>query len=264
MSLLPLPERSYTSLDKAFNDINIWAINHGYGVAKECSKPENHGKTQKFWWFCSFSCQSNFTSIQQKTTCMTGCQFCATIMHTVQGGIWKFKVVNDKHNHPATLSELALPVHCKRTEADCAEIKNLTQSNTHPQAIYNNFLSQDKKLVYNDRYKFKKESLQGRTPVQALLHEPKEYRLADSEEIQCYYYKATKDHQDHLQTLFFTHSRSIEILKGNYDTIMLDCTSKTNKFQMPLLHIIGMTCLNTSFEIAYCLLPNEQQPAYMR
>ena len=106
--------------------------------------------------------------------------------------------------------------------------------------------------------------MQGRTPVQALLHELKEYRLdsAESKEIQRYYYKATKDNQDRLHTLFFAHPKSIEILKGNYDIILLDCTYKTNKFRMPLLHITGVTCLNTSFEIAYCFLPNERQPAY--
>ena len=52
MNLPQPPERSYASLDEAFNDINAWASSHGYGVAKERSILDKHGNTRKVWLFC--------------------------------------------------------------------------------------------------------------------------------------------------------------------------------------------------------------------
>jgi hypothetical protein len=43
---------------------------------------------------------------------------------------------------------------------------------------------------------------------------------------------------------------------------MLDCTYKTNKFNMPFLYIVGITSMNTTYNIAYCLLPNEEEVSY--
>ena len=104
--------------------------------------------------------------------------------------------------------------------------------------------------------------LQGKTPVQALLQELEHYiDIADKPDSK-YYYKVIKDAQDHLHTLLFAHPKSIKLLHSNYDVLLLNCTYKTNKFHKPLLHISGITCPGTSFEIAYCFLPNEQEPSY--
>jgi len=37
----------------------------------------------------------------------------------------------------------------------------------------------------------------------------------------------------------------------------MDCTYKTNKYKMSLLIIIGVTCLNTSFFVAFCFMKGE-------
>lgn len=52
------------------------------------------------------------------------------------------------------------------------------------------------------------------------------------------------------------------MLRKHYDVLFLDCTYKTNKFKMPLLHITGVTCLGTNFEVALCFLPDEKQASY--
>ena len=39
----------------------------------------------------------------------------------------------------------------------------------------------------------------------------------------------------------------------------MDCTYKTNRFNMPLLSIIGITSLGTNFWVAFCFLRNEKE-----
>ena len=169
---------------------------------------------------------------------------------------WQLKVGHAEHNREATLSALALPVHCCQEEQ---EIQSLLKSNTSPHAILNNLIEKGKTIdiqdIYNECVKIQKEMLQGKIPVQALLQELEHY--IDITEDSKYYYRVMKDAQNCLHTLFFAHPRLIELLCSNYDVLLLNCTYKTNKFHMPLLHINGITCLGTSFEIAYCFLPNE-------
>ena len=34
----------------------------------------------------------------------------------------------------------------------------------------------------------------------------------------------------------------------------MDCTYKTNRYKMPLLDIVGVTALNTSFHVGFCFV----------
>ena len=43
----------------------------------------------------------------------------------------------------------------------------------------------------------------------------------------------------------------------------MDCTYKTNKYRLPLLHIVGMTSLNSQFSAGFCFLKEEKQKDYM-
>lgn len=52
------------------------------------------------------------------------------------------------------------------------------------------------------------------------------------------------------------------MLKDNPDVLMLDCTYKTNKFNMPFLHIVGVNNMNKTFDVAFAFLPNEEEPVY--
>jgi hypothetical protein len=45
-------------------------------------------------------------------------------------------------------------------------------------------------------------------------------------------------------------------------TILLDFTYKTNKSNMPLLHIVGMNSCNWYFMVAFCFLSAEKEPNY--
>ena len=42
----------------------------------------------------------------------------------------------------------------------------------------------------------------------------------------------------------------------------MDCTYKTNRFGMPLLHVVGLTSVYTSFSVCFVFLRNEDSKSY--
>ena len=42
----------------------------------------------------------------------------------------------------------------------------------------------------------------------------------------------------------------------------MDCTYRTNKYKLPLLHILGCTNLQTFFSAGFCFLSNETHADY--
>lgn len=66
------------------------------------------------------------------------------------------------------------------------------------------------------------------------------------------------DEERHLSHLFFAHEKNVSLFKDNYDIIRMDCAYKTNRFNMPLLNIIGVTGMNTKIHIAQASIQNEK------
>jgi hypothetical protein len=62
--------------------------------------------------------------------------------------------------------------------------------------------------------------------------------------------------------LFIADARSVEYLNKHPDVLLLDCTYKTNKFDMPLLDILGIDHHGNSFTIALCFLDQEVTENY--
>jgi hypothetical protein len=58
------------------------------------------------------------------------------------------------------------------------------------------------------------------------------------------------------------HVKQQELLRTNPDILLMDCTYRTNKYRMPLLHILGCTNLQTFFSAGFCFLRNETYQDY--
>lgn len=67
------------------------------------------------------------------------------------------------------------------------------------------------------------------------------------------------DVSEHITHLFFASRRSLARYEGYPEVVLLDCTYITHRFCMPLLNIIGITDLNTSFYIAFAFIKSEQE-----
>lgn len=66
-----------------------------------------------------------------------------------------------------------------------------------------------------------------------------------------------------MKSLFIAHPQSLELAKHFGTTFILDCTYKTNKFKLPLLHIAGINNSNKSFSVAFCFISKERTNQYI-
>ncbi len=62
--------------------------------------------------------------------------------------------------------------------------------------------------------------------------------------------------------LFIADSGSVKYLDRHPDILLLDCSFKTNKFDMPLLHILGVDHHGNDFTVAVCWLHRELEECY--
>jgi hypothetical protein len=107
--------------------------------------------------------------------------------------------------------------------------------------------------IYTARKKAQQELLQGISPI---LHLNR--TLADSD-----FTTATKvDDSGKLKALFFCHSVSVELLAAYHHVIQVNCTYKTNKYKMSLLHFTGITSSSKTFILAFCFLAEETHLYY--
>ena len=61
---------------------------------------------------------------------------------------------------------------------------------------------------------------------------------------------------------YLLHPESLAYLQAYPDTLILDCTYKTNKYGMPLLDMIGVDACQRSFCIAFAFLNGESEQDY--
>jgi hypothetical protein len=107
--------------------------------------------------------------------------------------------------------------------------------------------------IRNDRIALRASILAGRTPIEALLDE-----LSTQEWV----FDVRRDSKNHVQYLFFAHRKQVERLRTNPDVLLIDCTYRTNKYRLPLMHILGYTNLKTFFSAGFCFLRNETHQDY--
>ena len=66
----------------------------------------------------------------------------------------------------------------------------------------------------------------------------------------------------HVTRLFFAHRKSIDMMKDFPEVLLMDCTYKTNRFKMPLLDMVGVSSLGTTFHFAFAFLMEENAEDY--
>jgi uncharacterized membrane protein len=110
------------------------------------------------------------------------------------------------------------------------------------------------RTIYNVKTKIKKDNLGGKTIIQALFEE-----LGQGG----FMYNILQDEADHITHLFFADPRSVMLTRSFTNIFIMDCTYKTNKYKMPLLDIIGITCFNTSFYSGFVFLKKESTENYV-
>jgi hypothetical protein len=97
------------------------------------------------------------------------------------------------------------------------------------------------------------EDLEGRRPIEALLDSIREKKE---------FYKVQRDLHGRVTHLFFSPNEGAEMARRFYGVVLIDCTYKTNRFKMPLLHVCGVTPCNNTFSFAFAFLASETETDY--
>ena len=258
---IPAPLNNiYNSFEAAYSAFKDHSIENGYGFKCQWSRPYNASVKTRFYYLCDRCGNYNSKATIRKTgTRKNGCSFSVLIFQEKDSTQWKLEVKNGSHNHPPSLHPSGHHVHRKRTASQKDTIQAMTQAGTAPKQIITALYQENSSIyitardVRNERIALRAKYLGERSPIEALLDD-----LSTSEWV----FDIRKDSENHIQSLFFAHKKQIELLHANPDVLLMDCTYRTNKFKLPLLHILGYTNLGTFFSAGFCFLRNETQQDY--
>jgi hypothetical protein len=84
--------------------------------------------------------------------------------------------------------------------------------------------------IYNLNASFRRDQRHGLSANDALIQHLKDNRI---------HFKINITPENRTRHLFIAYPQSIQLARTNQDVVLIDNTYKTNKFGMPLLHMIG-------------------------
>src|SRR5579871_3941802 len=220
--------------------------------------PPNSDIKTRYYYHCDRSGkhQSKATILSTSTGTIE-CPFKLIIFKT-NNDQWKLEVRDKHHNHPRSLNPSAHNVYRRRTQAQKDTTESMTHAGVRPIQIMAALQEDPDTLIsaadiHGERKVIRENHLNGRSPIETLLDD-----LSTPEWV----FAVKKDADNHVHNLFFAHHKQIELLLANPDILLMDCTYRTNKYKLPLLHILGCTNLQTFFSAGFCFLHNETQEDY--
>jgi hypothetical protein len=173
---------------------------------------------------------------------------------------WKIVSILNEHNHESNPdlighsiarqmnSEEKAAVHrLASVGAGAAEAVNMLQNE------YNNTYT-SKRDIYNEFAAVRQDFLNGRSSIQALFESLQQWRFV---------YAVQTDSTGSITALFFAHPKAVELCNQFSSVFIMDCTYKTNQFEMPLLNIVGITSTFKTFNAGFVFLSEEKIASYV-
>ena len=167
------------------------------------------------------------------------------------------KVV-ETHNHPVSHNVIGHSIARKPTATEKERIRTLGEQGVPPKAILSVLRSefQNERTsageIYNELSAARMDMLAGRTPIEALLELVSQDDYVSRVKLDCVT----------TECIFFSHRDSVELCRTYSTVFLMDCTYKTNKFKMPLLNIVGITCTNQKFNAGFAFMHEEKEETY--
>ncbi|POV97591.1 hypothetical protein PSTT_14978 [Puccinia striiformis] len=237
---------TFVSKDALFAFCQNWAKVRGYAVATGHSA---RGKNVYIQCDRSGEYRGVVPSIsgQNTSTMKVECPFllygATSTSQKVTNKSWRLEIRHGDHNHEPSPVASAHAAHRLLQPGQLKEVGRLRKSNLKPAQILLQLRTADpntlatNRTISNALQKQRREELDGKTPIEALLCILKETNWSWDAK-----YTATGA----VQNLFFAHPRSIHLAQIYHHVALLDATYKTNSSKIPLLHIIGQTATNRS------------------
>ncbi|XP_026406379.1 PKS-NRPS hybrid synthetase CHGG_01239-like [Papaver somniferum] len=136
----------------------------------------------------------------------------------------------------------------------------MTRARMPPRKILSKLKADDKnnkttlQQIYNARSTLRRKDLQGRLVMQQLLWLAQKKNYAFQEKL---------DEFGHVMHLFIAHPECVKLALCFPQVLILDCTYKTNKYEMILMNVVGHTSTKSPFTVAFCFLHDELKESYV-
>ena len=178
---------------------------------------------------------------------------------------WNLKIMNSKHNHiPSSTPEAhSVLKRLAMTSEIRSEITRQLTIQTAFSKIFAVMRIDDStatnsmfivRNVYNFQIQLRRDELKSLTLIQALIRKF---------ERKNWIYEFQKNEKNRIINFFFIRDICQQILKSNFEVLVMNCIYKINRFKMPLLVISDQTTLHTSFYVTFCFQMKERTENYI-
>lgn len=258
----PPAGQSFVAREALEKYLKSFAVSQGYAVSvRSSSKTSVTFKCDRGGSYRDNNKTPKDASQQRDTSSrLIGCNWRVTGSLHSSDGRWHLNITNGEHsNHSASENMIGHSRARGLNDQQEAVVNNMLKSGTAPKNIMTTLQQDDpnilftKRDLYNLKWKLRKTELNGRTPIKALLDQLKTGDYAH--DVKC-------DHDGNVTHLFFAEQRSIEFTRKFSDVLLLDCTYKTNRYRMPLLNVVGMTNVGSTYFSGCCFMAAEKQSDY--
>ncbi|KAG5567257.1 hypothetical protein RHGRI_002722 [Rhododendron griersonianum] len=201
-------------------------------------------------------------AVKKRATRSTGTKKieCPFLLKGVKGNDgWTVSVHNGTHNHPPAVYLEGHSYPGRLSAKQTAMLVDLSVSMVKPKQILSQLKGNDPsnvmtiKHVYNARHKYRVIEKAGRTQMQHLMAQLQHFSYVNWD-------RSNKD--GNVTELFWAPPCAGEMLRAFLRVLMMDCTYKTNRYRFPLLQIVGITCTELTFNVAFAFIECEKEENY--
>nr|KAJ0210928.1 hypothetical protein LSAT_V11C400197040 [Lactuca sativa] len=198
-------------------------------------------------------------TVRASGTRKTNCKFEPEGKYSKEHNKWTLSVICDDHNHPPAQHMEGHPFIRRLSVDETRLVEDLTRKNLPPRDILSTLKGQNEnnvsviQTVYNAQQKIRRQEQAGKTPMQVLMS------ILHTNN---YLYKFTTGDSNELENLFFVHPTSWKIWRAFPHVLMIDTTYKTNKYNKPLVEIVGVTSTRKTFSVGFAFIHREKEANY--
>ncbi|PLW43956.1 hypothetical protein PCASD_06514 [Puccinia coronata f. sp. avenae] len=220
----PPPSSCFTSMDDLVCFCQLWAKSHGYAVFKS-----NSHLGKNVYIKCNRSGhfqgavlnQSGRKTATLKINCPFQIKGSIATSKKITSKFWTLEILNGTHNHKPSDGAASHSAHKRLIPKQFEEIRKLSQANLKPAQILLQLQTSDNKTyaknktISNALQKLRREDLEGRKPIEALLDILKESN---------WLYDVKVNSNGAVLNLFFAHPGLVHPARINHHVALLDST----------------------------------------
>ncbi|BBN03874.1 hypothetical protein Mp_3g00250 [Marchantia polymorpha subsp. ruderalis] len=253
-----------------------YANTKGYILFRARSKKRKTDDTSKVWLACAHGGEyknkrKDLTNDNRKRKCssrISRCSFSMTLQRceviapaaSVTYELRVFVVQGEHKNHDGAGNLYAYPTARKLKAIQKSSIHTLSKAGIASKLILISIRQSNPSCVlipqdiYNAKATIQNKILAGRTSIKMLRNELHTKNICHAHDM---------NNGGYATHLYLARDQFVKFANEFLHMIQMDCTYKSNKFKMPLRHIVGMSSTNESYSVVLCFLSFEVEADYI-